>query len=62
MPLVENPRFGDSVFRLVFSPGKSGLEIFLREIFLYLRGFNDTDIYHSDVKMRLWKNSIFFTR
>ena len=31
-----------------------------REIFLYFKGFNGTDIYHSDVKMRLCKVLIFF--
>ena len=33
-----------------------------REIFLYFKGFNGTDIHHSDVKTRLCKVLIFFTR
>ena len=31
-----------------------------RKLFLCFKGFNGTDIYHSDVKMRLCKVLIFF--
>ena len=31
-----------------------------REFFIYFKGFNGTDISHSDVRMRLCKVSIFF--